>query len=67
MQSYCFNIIYLLYTLIYIKYSCMGIFQACNFLVSSHGHALSEERELVENDYSNEDFVETPFLFEQVP
>jgi V-type H+-transporting ATPase subunit a len=44
----------------------MGIFQACSFLVSSHGQAVSEERELEENVYSNGDFVETPFLFEQV-
>ena len=45
----------------------MGKFQACAFLFSNHGHAVSEERELEENVYSNGDYVETPFLFEQVP
>ncbi|PNY03655.1 vacuolar proton ATPase a1-like protein [Trifolium pratense] len=40
--------------------------KACGFLVSSHGQIVSEERELEENAYSNGDFVETPFLFEQV-
>ncbi|CAJ2654330.1 V-type proton ATPase subunit a1-like isoform X1 [Trifolium pratense] len=39
--------------------------KACGFLVSSHGQIVSEERELEENAYSNGDFVETPFLFEQ--
>ncbi|XP_004505946.1 V-type proton ATPase subunit a1-like [Cicer arietinum] len=39
--------------------------KACSFLVSNHGHAVAEERELEENVYSNGDFVETPFLFEQ--
>ncbi|XP_058729864.1 V-type proton ATPase subunit a1-like [Vicia villosa] len=39
--------------------------KACSFLVSNHGHAVSEERELEENVYSNGDFIETPFLFEQ--
>ncbi|KAG4979800.1 hypothetical protein JHK82_033049 [Glycine max] len=40
--------------------------KACRFLVSSHGNAFSEERELEENVFSNGDYIETPFLFEQV-
>ncbi|XP_061354944.1 V-type proton ATPase subunit a1-like isoform X1 [Gastrolobium bilobum] len=39
--------------------------EACGFLVSSHGRAVSEERELQENVYSNDDYVETASLLEQ--
>ncbi|KAL1345405.1 hypothetical protein HN51_019155 [Arachis hypogaea] len=38
--------------------------KACGFLVSSHGRAIPDERELQENVYSN-DFVETTSLLEQ--
>jgi len=43
------------------------MFQACSFLVSSRGAVVSEERELEENVFSNGNYIETPFLFEQVP
>ncbi|XP_057451460.1 V-type proton ATPase subunit a1-like [Lotus japonicus] len=39
--------------------------KACGFLVSSNGHAVSDERELQENIYSNDDYVETASLLEQ--
>ncbi|KAL2328666.1 hypothetical protein Fmac_022093 [Flemingia macrophylla] len=39
--------------------------KACGFLVSNRGNAISEERELEENVFSNEGYVETPFLFEE--
>ena len=45
----------------------MGKFQACGFLVSSHGRAVPNERELQENVYSNDDYVDTASLLEQVP
>lgn len=44
---------------------CGGQFQARGFLVSSGSHAVSE-RELDENVYSNDDYVETASLLEQV-
>ncbi|XP_068502214.1 V-type proton ATPase subunit a1-like isoform X3 [Phaseolus vulgaris] len=46
-------------------YNIVHIFQACSFLVSSRGVVVSEERELEENVFSNGNYVETPFLFEQ--
>lgn len=49
------------------RYNIEGMFQACRFLVSSRGNACSEETELEENVFSNGDYIETPFLFEQVP
>lgn len=52
---------------VHMRYNIVGMFQACRFLVSSHGNAFSEERELEENVFSNGDYIETPFLFEQVP
>ncbi|KAI4334446.1 hypothetical protein L6164_019140 [Bauhinia variegata] len=39
--------------------------KACGFLVSSHSHAVLDERELEENVYSNGDYVETASLLEQ--
>ncbi|KAL2332065.1 hypothetical protein Fmac_019646 [Flemingia macrophylla] len=39
--------------------------KACGFLVSSHGRAISEERELQENVYSNDAYAETASLLEQ--
>lgn len=39
--------------------------QACGFLLSSHGHAALEERELEE--FNNDDHVVTASLLEQVP
>jgi len=48
-------------------YNSAGKFQACGFLVSSHGHAVSDERELQENVYSNDTYIETASLLEQVP
>ncbi|KAK7341775.1 hypothetical protein VNO80_24714 [Phaseolus coccineus] len=39
--------------------------KACSFLVSSRGAVVSEEQELEENVFSNGNYVETPFLFEQ--
>lgn len=42
-----------------------GQFQAGSFLVSSGSHAVSE-RELEENIYSNDVYVETASLLEQV-
>lgn len=48
-------------------YNFVGKIQACGFLVSSNGHAVSDERELQENIYSNDDYVETASLLEQVP
>ncbi|KAJ7947759.1 V-type proton ATPase subunit a [Quillaja saponaria] len=39
--------------------------KAGGFLVSSNSHAVSEERELDENVYSNEGYVETASLLEQ--
>ncbi|ESW22229.1 hypothetical protein PHAVU_005G137800 [Phaseolus vulgaris] len=39
--------------------------QACGFLVSSHNLALSDERELQENVFSNDAYVETASLLEQ--
>ncbi|WVZ03437.1 hypothetical protein V8G54_024243, partial [Vigna mungo] len=41
--------------------------KACSFLVSSHGAVISEERELEENVFSKGNYVETPFLYQQVP
>ncbi|KAI4322217.1 hypothetical protein L6164_021929 [Bauhinia variegata] len=39
--------------------------KACGFLVSSHSHAVSDERELEENVYSNDDYVDSASLLEQ--
>ncbi|RDX61434.1 V-type proton ATPase subunit a1, partial [Mucuna pruriens] len=39
--------------------------KACGFLVSSHGLAVLDERELQENVYSNDAYVETASLLEQ--
>nr|KYP58616.1 Vacuolar proton translocating ATPase [Cajanus cajan] len=39
--------------------------KACGFLVSSHGRVVSEGRELQENVYSNDAYVETASLLEQ--
>ncbi|WVZ01560.1 hypothetical protein V8G54_027629 [Vigna mungo] len=39
--------------------------KACGFLVSSHNLALSDERELQENVFSNDAYVETASLLEQ--
>ncbi|PPD71896.1 hypothetical protein GOBAR_DD31214 [Gossypium barbadense] len=39
--------------------------KACGFLLPSSNHAVSEERELSENIYSNDDYVETASLLEQ--
>ncbi|KAK7261398.1 hypothetical protein RIF29_27707 [Crotalaria pallida] len=39
--------------------------KACGFLVSSHGLAVSDERELQENVYTNDGYVETASLLEQ--
>ncbi|KAF1882892.1 hypothetical protein Lal_00003074 [Lupinus albus] len=39
--------------------------KACGFLISSHGRAVSEERELQENVYSNDEYVENASLLEQ--
>ncbi|XP_027339869.1 V-type proton ATPase subunit a1 isoform X3 [Abrus precatorius] len=39
--------------------------KACGFLVSSYRHAVSDERELQENVYSNDDYVEAAALLEQ--
>ncbi|CAL0324224.1 unnamed protein product [Lupinus luteus] len=39
--------------------------KACDFLISSHGRAVSEERELQENVYSNDEYVENASLLEQ--
>ncbi|OIW15761.1 hypothetical protein TanjilG_04296 [Lupinus angustifolius] len=39
--------------------------EACGFLISSHGRAVSEERELQENVYSNDEYVENASLLEQ--
>ncbi|KAJ1395093.1 hypothetical protein SESBI_33620 [Sesbania bispinosa] len=39
--------------------------KACGFLVSSHGRAVPDERELQENVYSNDDYVDTSSLLEQ--
>lgn len=50
----------------YSRYKFLGKFQACGFLVSSHNLALSDERELQENVFSNDAYVETASLLEQV-
>lgn len=39
--------------------------KACGFLLPSSNHAVAEERELTENIYSNDDYVETASLLEQ--
>ncbi|XP_019457808.1 PREDICTED: V-type proton ATPase subunit a1 [Lupinus angustifolius] len=39
--------------------------KACGFLVSSHGHAVPDERELQENVYSHDEYVEAASLLEQ--
>ncbi|CAL0321918.1 unnamed protein product [Lupinus luteus] len=39
--------------------------KACGFLVSSHGHAVPDERELQENVYSHDQYVEAGSLLEQ--
>ncbi|KAE9600619.1 hypothetical protein Lal_00046350 [Lupinus albus] len=39
--------------------------KACGFLVSSHGHAVPDERELQEDVYSHDQYVETGSLLEQ--
>ncbi|XP_052490695.1 V-type proton ATPase subunit a1 [Gossypium raimondii] len=39
--------------------------KACGFLLPSSNHAVAEERELSENVYSNDDYVETASLLEQ--
>jgi len=52
---------------LYKIYNTVPMFQACSFLVSSHGAVISEERELKENVFSIGNYVETPFLYEQVP
>ena len=44
----------------------VGKFQACGFLISSHGRAVSGEIELQDNVYSNDDYIETASLLEQV-
>ncbi|KAJ4725963.1 V-type proton ATPase subunit a [Melia azedarach] len=43
----------------------MVLQKAAGFLVSSNGHAVSEETELSENVYSNNNFAETASLLEQ--
>ncbi|KAK9280089.1 hypothetical protein L1049_013774 [Liquidambar formosana] len=43
----------------------MVLQKASGFLVSSKSHAVGEERELDENVYSNDDYVETASLLEQ--
>ncbi|XP_022756075.1 V-type proton ATPase subunit a1-like isoform X4 [Durio zibethinus] len=43
----------------------MVLQKAGGFLVSSNNHAVAEERELSENVYSNDDYVETSSLLEQ--
>ncbi|KAH1108933.1 hypothetical protein J1N35_012701 [Gossypium stocksii] len=39
--------------------------KACGFLLPNSNHAVAEERELSENIYSNDDYVETASLLEQ--
>lgn len=48
-------------------YIIVAKFQACSFLISSHGRAISDEVELQDNVYSNGDYVETSSLLDQVP
>lgn len=42
------------------------LFQAGGFLVSAQGHVVPEERELDENVYSRDDYMDTASLLEQV-
>lgn len=44
----------------------IGHFQAGGFLVSSNGHAVTQELELSESVYSNNGYAETASLLEQV-
>ncbi|CAI8592504.1 unnamed protein product [Vicia faba] len=39
--------------------------KACSFLISSHGRAISDEVELQDNIYSNDDYVESSSLLDQ--
>lgn len=47
-------------------YNIVDKFQACGFLISSHGRAVSGEIELQDNVYPNDDYIETASLLEQV-
>ncbi|XWS73752.1 hypothetical protein CRYUN_Cryun02cG0155500 [Craigia yunnanensis] len=54
------------FKMVFAKGEFLGSFlSAGGFLVSSNNHAVAEERELSENVYSNDDYVETPSLLEQ--
>jgi hypothetical protein len=61
------NKMFSLWFLLLTWYSIVGKFQACGFLISSHGRAVSGEIELQDNVYSNDDYADTASLLEQVP
>lgn len=50
----------------YSSYLLCIIIQASDFLVSSRSNSTVQERELVENVYSNGDYADTASLIEQV-
>lgn len=64
---YLMNTMYPLCFLLLMWYIIVAKFQACSFLISSHGRAISDEVELQDNVYSNGDYVETSSLLDQVP
>jgi len=66
LSFYLMNKTFPLCFLLLMWYNIAGKFQACGFLISSHGRAVSGEIELQDNVYSNDDYIETASLLEQV-